>query len=356
MPYYAPSHLNSVGAHFIIGSPRSGTTLLTSVLNATQTVLSTPEVRFTMAFYRLYGTQNPVKASFAHHFTTYTKLLFDRVKQNKKAQLQLTHFDQDVYLNFDAQKLSDLNYANLCKLLLLNIQLPNKDNSTVQTIVDKNPDYTFYVEALMKIYPDAKFVVALRDYRATVLSQKESVEQQSDLLQHAYLWDKMQGEVYRLLQLYPNRLLTVKYEDTVQQTETTIKQVCLFLGIEFTPEMLNPQQKVKVQLDQTDISEREKKKIGDLQKPINTNRLEAWKTRLNTTELQLIETLCADTGKLFGYQPTQNLPNNSRLKLYLSHPLRLLRMAISFRLLNKYYFYLPFSWRIWLIKKIGLKR
>ena len=340
MPYYAPSHLNSVGVHFIIGSPRSGTTLLTSVLNATQTVLSTPEVRFTMAFYRPYGTQNPVKASFAQHFTTYTKLLFDRVKLHKKAQLQLTNFDQDVYLNFDAQKLSDLNYANLCKLLLLNIQLPNKDNSTVQTIVDKNPDYTFYVEALMKIYPDAKFVVALRDYRATV-SQKESVEQQSDLLQHAYLWDKMQGEVYRLLQLYPTKILPIKYEDTVQQTETIIKQVCSFLGIEFTPEMLNPQQKVKVQLDQTDISEREKKKIGDLQKPINTNRLEAWKTRLNTTELQLIETLCADTGKLFGYQPTQNLPNNSRLKLYLSHPLRLLRMAISFRLL---------------IKKIGLKR
>ncbi|MBK9458093.1 MAG: sulfotransferase [Sphingobacteriales bacterium] len=356
MPYYAPSHLNSVGVHFIIGSPRSGTTLLTSVLNATQTVLSTPEVRFTMAFYRPYGTQNPVKASFAQHFTTYTKLLFDRVKRHKKAQLQLTNFDQDVYLNFDAQKLNNLNYANLCKLLLLNIQLPNKDNSTVQTIVDKNPDYTFYVEALMKIYPDAKFVVALRDYRATVLSQKESVEQQSDLLQHAYLWDKMQGEVYRLLQLYPTKILPIKYEDTVQQTETTIKQVCSFLGIEFTPEMLNPQQKVKVQLDQTDISEREKKKIGDLQKPINTNRLEAWKTRLNTTELQLIETLCADTGKLFGYQPTQNLPNNSRLKLYLSHPLRLLRMAISFRLLNKYYFYLPFEWRIWLIKKIGLKR
>jgi hypothetical protein len=153
-----------------------------------------------------------------------------------------------------------------------------------------------------------------------------------------------------------DKILPIKYEGTVQQTETTIKQVCSFLGIEFTPEMLNPQQKVKVQLDQTDISEREKKKIGDLQKPINTNRLEAWKTRLNTTELQLIETLCADTGKLFGYQPTQNLTNNSRLKLYLSHPLRLLRMAISFRLLNKYYFYLPFEWRIWLIKKIGLKR
>lgn len=356
MPYFSPQQLQDIAVHFIIGSPRSGTTLLTSVLNASTRVLSTPEVRFTMAFYRPYSTQNPIKAPFAQHFTAYTNVLFDRIKRNKKAQLQLTNFDEEVYLHFDAQKLNELNYANLCKLLLLNIKLPNKDNTTVQTIVDKNPDYTFYVEGLMKVFPDAKFVVALRDYRATVLSQKESIEQNTDLLQHAYLWNKMQLEVYRLLQLYPERLLAVKYEDTVQQTEATIRQVCTFLGVVFTPDMLNPQHKISVQLDQTDISEREKKKIGDLQKPINTSRLEAWKTRLSTPELQLIETLCSNTGKLFGYQPTQNISSNSQLKLYLSRPLRLLRMAVSFRLLNKYYFYLPFSCRMWLIKNAGLKR
>ena len=159
----------------------------------------------------------------------------------------------------------------------------------------------------MRIYPDAKFVVALRDYRATVLSQKESVQQKSDLLQHAYLWDKMQAEVYRLLQLYPTKILPIKYEDTVQQTETIIKQVCSFLAIDFTPEMLNPQQKLSVKaqdLQKSDISERDKKKIGDLIKPINTSRLEVWKQRLTPSEITLIEHFCAKTGQKFGYQPT----------------------------------------------------
>lgn len=65
MPYYTPSQLQNTQLHFIIGPHRSGTTLLTSILNAHPQILSTPEFRFVLHFMNPYGKQKPVSPAFA---------------------------------------------------------------------------------------------------------------------------------------------------------------------------------------------------------------------------------------------------------------------------------------------------
>ncbi|MBK9460431.1 MAG: hypothetical protein IPN94_13620 [Sphingobacteriales bacterium] len=72
-------------------------------------------------------------------------------------------------------------------------------------------------------------------------------------------------------------------------------------------------------MQKSDISERDKKKIGDLIKPINTSRLEIWKQRLNPNEITLIEHFCAKTGQKFGYQPTLQISASTHLKLNLRY-------------------------------------
>ncbi len=360
MPYISPQRLTDVHVHYIVGSNRSGTTLLTTVLNANNEVLSTPEVRFTMAFWEQYGNQNPVSSNFAKDLNTYVQIIYKYVQQARKMQLSLTDFDKDTYFNFDTEKLKQLNYANLCKLLLFNIQLPNKNYDTIKTIVDKNPDYTFYIKQLLKIYPDAKILVAMRDYRAVVLSQKESIETGTgDIATQAYLWHIYNKEIHKLIKQYEGKIMPVYYEQMVQQPELVVKQICSFLAIDFTPEMLNPQQKLSVKaqdLQKSDISERDKKKIGDLIKPINTSRLEAWKQRLTPNEITLIEHFCAQTGQKFGYQPTLQISASTHLKLNLRYLFRMIYIQISFTILTKYYFLLPFKLRIFLMNKIGLRR
>ncbi len=85
MPYYSPEHLQSLSVNFIIGSGRSGTTLMTTVFNANPTVLAAPEVRLCMAFYQKYAHQNPVSATFAQDLAKYTNLFVDNKKKDENS-------------------------------------------------------------------------------------------------------------------------------------------------------------------------------------------------------------------------------------------------------------------------------
>lgn len=363
MPYYTREQLDQTNLHFIIGSNRSGTTLLTTILNAHPQVLSTPESRLTLTFYPPYAHQNPISEQFITDLADYTQLsIFNRVKSQQGTQQLIGDLDKEVFLSFDAQQLAKLNYAALSKLLLLNILLPNKDYSGINTIVDKNPGYTFYVERLMKLYPNAKFIVAMRDYRAIVLSHKESIatalvlanrkkkDKLSSSIINAYKWNMYNREVLRLQKLYSDKLLVVSYENMVQQTETTVRQACQFLGVPFLPSMLSPHQRLTPQTPTESTDQRDQKRATDLARPINTNRLAAWETKLSATEISAAEILCAQTGKQFGYQPTQNISLGQRLLFYLRHAYTLLWLGVVRSGISHYHFYLPIKWRL-----LGLK-
>ncbi|GIV30068.1 MAG: hypothetical protein KatS3mg028_1134 [Bacteroidia bacterium] len=43
---------------------------------------------------------------------------------------------------------------------------PGRDKSVITHVVHKVPYYTFYVDELLKIFPEAKFIINIRDPRA----------------------------------------------------------------------------------------------------------------------------------------------------------------------------------------------
>ena len=360
MPYYSPKHLQSLSVNFIIGSGRSGTTLLTTVFNANPSVLAAPEVRLCMAFYQKYAHTHPIPATFAQDLARYADLVVRYKKKRRKRPLWIDDIESSIFTNFDTTQLAQLDYANLYKLLQLNIEMPNKNNNEVSIIIDKNPDYTFYVELLIHLFPNAKFVVSMRDYRSVVSSYKHHQGKRIESCTlNAFLWNKFNTEIARLRDLYPNKILILRYEDLVQDTEKIIRQSCDFLQIPFQEAMLTPHQNLEKQaqtLQNTEVTARDKKKIGELTKPINTSHLNAWKTRLTNSEISTIETLCAQTGKLFGYQPSKQLSTTDKLKVYLFNLPRLILANITFQLLVKNYFHLPFNLRMLLIKYLHITR
>ncbi len=360
MSYYSPEHLQSLSVNFIIGSGRSGTTLMTTIFNANPTVLAGPEVRLCMAFYQKYAHQNPVSATFTHDLANYINLVIGREKIIRKVHIWGTDIENSIFNNFDPAKLQQLDYANLYKLLQLNIEMPNKNNADAQIIIDKNPDYTFYVEPLMRLFPDAKFVVMLRDYRSVVSSYKlHQGKRIESCVLNAFLWNKFNREIARLYATYPSKIMLLRYEDLVQDTEKWVRQTCQFLNIGFDKAMLTPHQNLETQaqnLQNTKATAYDKKKIGDLTKPITTSHLAAWKTRLTDQEITEIETLCAQTGSLFGYEPSKQLSTTDKLKVYLFNLPHLVLANIILSVLVKNYFYLPFSLRMLLIKYLKITR
>lgn len=372
MPYRSPEQLDKINLHFIIGSNRSGTTLLTSILNAHPQVVSTPESRLTMTFYRDYHQKTPISPQFAADLAHFTKASLLKRGNNQKGMEDLIgRLDETVFLHFDELQLATLNYAQLSKLLLLNIQLPNKDYNQVQTIVDKNPSYLFYVKELLETFPKAKFIVALRDYRAIVLSNRQSVNNETvrrsekklltNALIYAYKWNEYNQTLPQLLKKYPDRIKVVRYETLVGQPEEVVKEVCNFLNIPFLETMLSPQQRIQQPAaaddsDTKNTSEREQKRRGDLQKPINSSRAEAWRTQLTAEEIAIAELLCAKTGAALGYQPTQNFKVTDKLKVYAKNARRIVGTSLQQLLLVKYYFYIPYRLRTRMMRIFKLKR
>jgi hypothetical protein len=105
-------------------------------------------------------------------------------------------------------------------------------------LIDKNPSYTFLIPALIRIFPEIKFLIALRDPRDAVLScfmQNLPLNQ----VGAAYLSLESTTEEYIALMtvwqtIAPrirNPYLEVRYEDMVEDLESVARKTLDFLGV-----------------------------------------------------------------------------------------------------------------------------
>lgn len=105
-------------------------------------------------------------------------------------------------------------------------------------LVDKNPALTFDIPAICRIFPEAKFLVALRDPRDVCLS---CFMQAAPVLPDSVPWLTLEDTVkhYALLTgmwlaLKPclgSAAIEVRYEDMVENLETSARRVLDFLGV-----------------------------------------------------------------------------------------------------------------------------
>jgi hypothetical protein len=113
-------------------------------------------------------------------------------------------------------------------------------------LIDKNPSYNVLIPAFVRIFPETKFLVALRDPRDVCLScfmqaymplTKASapcitLENTAEL----YLW--LMGTWQTLKPLLKNPWLEVRYEDMVENLELVARKTLDFLGVSWNPAVL----------------------------------------------------------------------------------------------------------------------
>jgi hypothetical protein len=356
--------LDNLPLHFIVGAGRSGTTLLRAMLNAHPRISCTPEVKPIMTFYH-YANYSPLPKQLITDFVKFNKLRYGSKALKKK--FDSTQHGGISFEDFVAvlqNQLPTLNYGNFCKLALLYLNRADKTIDNTDLLVDKNPGYTFNVEALLQLYPQAKVAVAIRDYRSYALSQKQS--QANNLFSRflgrrattsAYFWQLHYTEVIRLQQKYPGQISMIAYEDLITNKKDTLQSLCNFWQISLHDNMLHHEQHLTTadEPDDDTLSERQQKTKGDVSKTTFTNRLEAWKNELSPAEIQTCEAICGETGTQFGYLPTQNISNTQRFWVYLSGALPIAITYISTQLFMKHYYSLPLVVRNFLIKYLKFR-
>ena len=288
---------DNIKIHFIIGSGRSGTTLLFHILNNHKNCVGSPEFKHLLLFYEKYHNITEVTPQLLKDVEHYGKII-------KQADDMSDYYDSS-NSQFNLTLGEKINYFELCKKVYFIFANHKTDTSKITTIIDKNPNYTLHVDKLAAILPDANFLCAIRDYRSYVLSNIESKGYNAKHLPiqyHALVWRFYNKLVLNIQRKYVKRVQILKYEDFVTNKEKSFEEICNFFGIEYYPECLNFQDTITPQKNGEQRHERIETKRAALSKPINTDRLAAWKGVFTPFQLKIIEFWSGSTGEKFGYQ------------------------------------------------------
>ncbi len=296
---------------FIVGMSRSGTTLIARTLNRNESVYILNETHIIRelgeklhndSFFQLNNYDYLWK--FLNQFLTIQKKDYYR-----KTSYQVYNAEANQIIK--TYKKRSCNCANFIRTLFEH-ECKKRGKPWGG---DQTPNHVFHLAAIITLFPNAKIINMVRDPRAVVYSQKKkwragrrnnqpTFEVIRTLINYhpitqALLWKKSIRAFLSARGKYSRaNLHQVIFEDLVNEPDTIIRQVCDFLRIDYSPNMLD----VAVSLSSSDIS------ASDV-KGINKNIASNWETHIGVTERFIIESICGTDAEHFGYKMIKQGPN-----------------------------------------------
>lgn len=206
----------SFPAPFVVGVPRSGTTLLRLMLDAHPGLALPPETGFLLPLVRAEAPVAPKSPA---------ELLAAVAGYHTWSDFGLSAGDYGRELDrlepFDLAEGVRIFY----RLYAAKLGKPGWG--------DKTPAYGPHLEALHRLLPEARFVHIYRDGRDVALSLREVWFAPSrDPAGLGRFWAERLEEIRRAGRRVP-RYLEVRYEDLVREPEATLRTVCRFLDLPF---------------------------------------------------------------------------------------------------------------------------
>lgn len=269
------------GYFFVVGSPRSGTTLLQSMLMRAPGVTIPPETHYMNITWQRRQKMPDLRTDDG----------WDRAVTAVRARTVQDEIELDDAA-FDRRVDScPRTYADLLRAWLDAVG----DHEGARIVGEKSPGHTAFVTELAAAMPEARFVHIVRDPRDVVLSQKEVFGRPAILSALRWRLDlRHHHDAERLLPRDRYRL--VKYEDLVADPEQTVRPLAEFLGLEYTDAMINPGER-----DKTGFSSMETHKLQTLEK-VTTGRIGRYKGKLAKGDIAVTERLCAELMRGLGYK------------------------------------------------------
>ena len=261
---------------FIVGSARSGTTLLRVILNAHPAVTVPPESRFVT---ELWQGSDEVKVP------TFLSEL-ERHQQFRSWNLPVAEVRAQIgdVATVPYPAAIEAVYRAYAK----RVGKPRWG--------DKTPRYVEHIPFLKGLFPDARFVHLVRDGRDVALSYANVPFGPNTVAKAAALWGRrvrkgvedgrpLGDDVYR----------EFRYEDLVQSPEETVRALSSFLGIEFVSDMMEYTEKAQEFV--LDKAKTYNPKV--LEKPSKSSR--SWETSMPNAHVAVFESVAGDVLDLFGY-------------------------------------------------------
>lgn len=225
---------------FILGNPRSGTSLLRLILNNHHKIVVPPESGFLLWWSKKYSDWTRKNSMDSIQVDGFVK----DIKSSKK--IETWGLDYDILKNRISKTLPD-NYLQLCQQIYLTYAAQKSKEPTI--IGDKNNYYIQHLTELAAIAPKAKYLHIIRDGRDVACSYKALAELHTesqykpvlptDVSSIAKEWVHNNNEILKFSEMISSsNFLTIRYEDMIANTEDTTKLLCKFFNVPFDPNML----------------------------------------------------------------------------------------------------------------------
>ncbi|MBT0569326.1 sulfotransferase [Curvibacter sp. CHRR-16] len=166
-----------------------------------------------------------------------------------------------------------------------------------KVVMDKSLDNVHYATELIKLFDDMLFLNVVRDPRAQINSMNKAIIHDFDSLLNALTWAKSYAQGSALATLYPERVLTVRYEDFISNQEAVLRKICEFFQMEFSVDMLDVSRNQEAQ----QIATMSALWVSNAHAPIPAN-VDKFKKSLSMEEIAIIETVAADAMQQYGYE------------------------------------------------------
>ena len=216
---------------FVLGSPRSGTTLLAGVLNRFAGVHIARETQFVPDLY----------TPDADKLEGWSDRRLQRLLDEVNAYLRLNRWASRAELAGLRRSLESQRFRNYAGLVAYVWQLDQTgdgnpsdiDSRPVRFIGDNSPRYVMAIPLLQHLFPDAGYIHIVRDGRDVVSSVLGKRFGGNSLLVAARAWQEHVG-CWQLAKqtIDAHRRMEVRYEDLVHRQSATIDRLAEFLQIE----------------------------------------------------------------------------------------------------------------------------
>jgi len=291
---------------FIVGNPRSGTTLLRFILCSHPRIQIPDETGFLPFLLQDVETELDLKQ---------TEAVLKRIGRLNRGWDGLTG-DVAAFHN-------SLSKPSL-ECLLDGLYRKKIAGHKAVRWGDKTPGYALYVPLLSSIFPSAQFVHLIRDGRDVTLSAMKKWGSSRWYIDTYYLLKNWVKHVERGRtdgsRLGEGRYLEVYYESLVRQTEPTIQKICTFIGEELHPDMLAHTKLTRQQAGP--------RGHGEVREPISTASVQRWKTEMSQFDKKIADHVAGTTLAAFNYELAEPGPlsTNEQLRLrFLSAKFRLIQ-------------------------------
>jgi len=299
---------------FVVDAPRSGTTLTARILGRHSRMFMPGETHFFDDIYtRRHDLGNPGEAPAAVAIAARLSTLYERFNEPDDQQ-RIEALGGEAAL----RRMVETSCRTYGDVLSRFMQLQMQSHPTQVRWGNNVPKDLFHVRDILTCYPEAKFIVCVRDIRDFLYSYryqwKKSSPDHAERIKKLYhpivtslLWKAAIKQIRVAQELVPlDNLMIMRYEDLTTAPEATVRTLCQFLKESYEDEMLQV--------------ETHNSSFGVQERGIFSTSNQRWKQHLAPEDIYIAECIARSEMAQLGYVAAHVRPN----------PLKLLGTIASF--------------------------